>query len=285
MRARTAAIAVGLLLAGGIATLVYVERSDPPQPGIDDTDIRSSAVRAGDRAPHSVQAAIESLTRIVDEEIVERRALEEQVTAMQTELSELRQLLGGGASASRANNRQTADPAAVAAAAERTVEDRLTAVGFTAAEIERVRDIEARMQMQQIELDYEARQDGWANTPRYYEAIRAAASGGGLLREELGDNAFDRYLFATRGANRVAVSTVIENSPAATAGLRPGDVIHSYGGERVFMNQELTELRSIGTRGIPVIVDVIRDGQHVQLTMPRGPMGVQLTPTSIDPNE
>ena len=139
--------------------------------------------------------------------------------------------------------------------------------------------------MQQIELDYEARQDGWVNTPRYYEAVRDAASGGGLLREELGDAAYDRYLFATRGANRVAVSSVIENSPAATAGLRPGDIIQSYGGERVFMRQEVTELRSIGTRGVPVIVGVIRDGQYVQLTMPRGPMGVQLTPTSVDPNE
>lgn len=285
MHARTAAIAVSLLLVGGVATLVYVERSDSPPPSVHESNAADpTAIEIGGE-PRSLQDALESLTRIVDEEIVERRALEEQVTELRAELSELRQLLGGSASANRATARQESDPAAVAAAAEQSLDNRLTAVGFTSAEIERIRRIEARAQMQQIELDYEARQDGWVNTPRYYEAIRAAGSGGGLLREELGDSAFDRYLFATRGANRVAVSTVIENSPAATAGLRPGDVIHSYGGERVFMNQELTELRSIGTRGIPVVVGVIRDGQHLQLTMPRGPMGVQLTPTSIDPNE
>lgn len=284
MRPRTAVatIILGLLLTVGVATSVYLQHRGSGAP----TDAREGTrAVARERETQSFGDAIESLTRIVDEEIVERRALEEKVAELQSELSTLRRQLGVSVSTSPAGDRQNAvEPAAAAAAAVRSVDDRLIAVGFTPAEIEGIRRVEARMQMEQIELDYEARQEGWANTPRYYQALRAA-SGGGVLRAELGDAAFDRYLYATRGANRVAVSTVIENSPAATAGLRPGDVIHSYGGERVFGNQELTELRSIGTRGIPVVVDVIRDGQRLQLTMPRGPMGVQLSPTTVDPND
>ncbi|MEE8157099.1 MAG: PDZ domain-containing protein, partial [Gammaproteobacteria bacterium] len=75
----------------------------------------------------------------------------------------------------------------------------------------------------------------------------------------------------------------IETSPAQQAGLQPGDIIRSYAGERVFSSQQLVNLRSAGVKGIPVTVEIIRDGQLMQITMPRGPMGVQTRQVVVDP--
>jgi len=45
-------------------------------------------------------------------------------------------------------------------------------------------------------------------------------------------------------------------------------------GERVFDIRDLNELTLEGTAGQSVVVEVRRDGQQVQLVMPRGPLGI-----------
>ena len=84
-------------------------------------------------------------------------------------------------------------------------------------------------------------------------------------------------------SNRVVVGSVIEGSEAQKAGLQNGDIVVRYGGAPVFSNLELVNLRSSGEGGAPVIVDIIRNGQAMQFTMPRGPMGFSGNVVSIDP--
>ena len=136
--------------------------------------------------------------------------------------------------------------------------------------------------MAAIELDDRARREGWVNTPRYYQESRDLASGPTAIRDALGDE-YDRYLFASGLPNRVAVGSIIETSPAEQAGFRPGDVIVRYGGENVYSNEQLIDLRSAGVRGEAVAVEILRDGQSLQLTIPRGPMGVSTAATVINP--
>ena len=73
------------------------------------------------------------------------------------------------------------------------------------------------------------------------------------------------------------------SSQARKAGLERGDVIVRYGGEPVYSNWHLVRLRSSGKLGAPVIVEITRDGQPMQITMPRGPMGFGGSQVSIDP--
>ena len=133
---------------------------------------------------------------------------------------------------------------------------------------------------------------------RRYEAMRGDGSGeqpatrafGGLpnnpLREELGDADYDRYLYATGQSNRVRVAEVIETSPGAQAGLQAGDVVLSYGGERVFNFRELIALTSAGEPGEMVAVELVRDGSTTQVYLPRGPIGmVGGRRARVDPNE
>jgi S1-C subfamily serine protease len=72
----------------------------------------------------------------------------------------------------------------------------------------------------------------------------------------------------------VRVGGVLASSPAEHAGLAPGDEVVAYGGRRVFDMRYLNELILEGRPGEPVIVDVLRDGQPIQVLLPRGPLGI-----------
>jgi S1-C subfamily serine protease len=98
-----------------------------------------------------------------------------------------------------------------------------------------------------------------------------------MLREELGDWEYEKYLQALGRPTTVGIPHVLANSPAARAGLTSGDQIVAYDGTRVFNVFEVTEATRQGTVGEPVILDIVRDGQPMQFIVPRGPLGVALS--------
>ena len=147
----------------------------------------------------------------------------------------------------------------------------LTEAGFT---LDRAQQIEQRLE----ELRVDAMQ------ARYDAARRGELSGNApveavfnineILREELGDADYERYLTAMGQSTHVEVRSVLASSAAQQAGLEPGDEIVAYGGQRVFDVRELNQALLEGEPGEPVLVDVVRDGQPLQLVMPRGPLGI-----------
>ena len=90
----------------------------------------------------------------------------------------------------------------------------------------------------------------------------------------MGDADYERYLEASDRPTRVSVSSVIESSPAQSAGLWPGDEILRYDGERVFSMTDLTRQTMEGEAGESVVIDVMRDGTLMQVVLPRGPVGI-----------
>ena len=149
----------------------------------------------------------------------------------------------------------------------------LAARGAPAAEIERLSDIFSESEMQRIDLDHRARREGWHRKRRYYNAIRAQQQ---HFREDIGDETYDLLLYATRRGNRVVLSDVLGNSPAANAGLQPGDMILSYDGERIFTGRELQRATTQGEIGESVAVDVLRRGERLRLYTTRGALGARL---------
>ena len=119
--------------------------------------------------------------------------------------------------------------------------------------------------LEQMQAQYAARREG-----KPVELVDSEAT----LRSELGEQDYEHYLQATGRSTSVSVRSVLAGSPGERAGLKAGDQILTYGGQRIFDVRDLNDLTLKGTPGESVVVDVIRDGQSLQVVVPRGPIGI-----------
>lgn len=145
----------------------------------------------------------------------------------------------------------------------------LTRGGFSEDEAREVLRRESEAQYKAMLSAHEAQRSGEVG-----DSTRSDGVAQGLLRAELGDDEYERYLRAQGHPAAVQVTQVMEGSPGSRAGLRPGDKIVSYNGERVFGGDDLRSLTLQGTLGEDVVVDIDRDGVRMQLNLQRGPVGI-----------
>jgi hypothetical protein len=144
--------------------------------------------------------------------------------------------------------------------------DRLVKAGFSR---ERAEWLEKRMQELQVQAQqaqFEAQKNG-----QPFRRVDTQDQ----LRREIGDAEYEKLLTGMGQSTSVQVMDVLASSAAEKAGLKPGDQILSYAGTRVYEMNELNQLTYQGTPGEQVTVEVKRDGQTVQLQMPRGALGLQ----------
>jgi hypothetical protein len=146
--------------------------------------------------------------------------------------------------------------------------DRFIESGLTMERAQYILQREDEVAMEVLQARYEATQSG-ADA-----AAIADLSASQLMREDLGDADYEKYLDALGRPTTINVREVLTNSPAQAAGLAPGDEIVGYDGKRVFDMNELTSLTYEGGPGGTVAIDVIRNGQPMQLYVERGPIGV-----------
>lgn len=140
-----------------------------------------------------------------------------------------------------------------------------------------------RYQLEQLELRDTASREGWLGSEEYREKVRALGESQISLREEIGDQKYDQYLYESGQPNRVAVSSVIAGSSAESVGLRSGDIINEYAGKRTFTSRELQTATRDGTRDETVSIQVLRDGERIELNVPRGPLGIMLDVERVEP--
>lgn len=282
-------LSVGALL--GAVAVVSVQALRTPNA---DVEPDSATARYADQAQldqalesGDLRQTLESLSAILDQEIEERQSLADNLHGLREDFQDLDRNLATRVQAAfeaeipTEQDTMRHDPMADPGL---NPEQRLLAAGFTRQELADIAKSDARERMRQVELDDRARREGWVNTPRYFQEQQAAAYTGSSARKVLGDAKYDRYLYTQRRPNRLMVQSVIETSPAEKAGFIPGDIVVAYAGQRVFTNQELVELRSAGTLGEPVQVDIMRDGQPMRISIPRGPMGITGGATVVDPD-
>ncbi len=145
----------------------------------------------------------------------------------------------------------------------------LIEAGFLPGQASLIVRREAELQMDALQARYDAERSG---DPADY--FRNRNAGTDALREELGDADYERYLEANNRSTSISISSVIDSSPAQAAGLRSGDEIVRYDGERVFSMTDLTQQAIEGVPGQNVAVDIVRNGVPMQVVMPRGPVGI-----------
>jgi len=151
---------------------------------------------------------------------------------------------------------------------ERQQTERLIAAGFPPDRADWIERRVEELRMAALQAQYEATREGRPFEPG------AALAGTRTLRSEIGDAEYERYLQALGRPTSVAVRDVLASSPAERAGLQQGDEVISYGGERVFDFRDLNALTLEGNAGESVLLEVRRNGQTIQLVVPRGPVGI-----------
>lgn len=266
-------IAVVASLAAGFAAGAWT-MMDEPSPGA----ATDTANTFDTDAP--LEARIAALERAVSGEREARLVLEEQLHGLYAELErfdspEMNELLGNLAESSQAREQAQLQRAARRDRGAR-MQDRedmrlgqLVAGGFTEGRAREILEFEDEIRMAALQAEFEARQRGEDFNPWDWASNYQTG-----LRERLGDADYEKYLTAQGGQATVTVREVIGSSPANRAGLRPGDQILSYDGKRVFSMNELRSMAFDGDPGEDVIVDIERNGQRMQLVLPRGPMGI-----------
>ncbi len=104
-----------------------------------------------------------------------------------------------------------------------------------------------------------------------------------VVRDEFGENAYDRYLYATGQPNRIVVQGVLNSSPAQDAGLQPGDTLLHLDDQPIYALGDLMRISASGSESDLVPLTVLRGGEVMQVSVPRGPLGINASVDSIDP--
>ncbi len=165
----------------------------------------------------------------------------------------------------------------------RTSTEVLMAAGIPEAMVAEIRAHLDFWELERLNLQDRAKREGWMGSARYREKTRELLQAHESLRPELGDEYYDRLLYAIGRANRVQVRDVIQSSSAEQVGLQPGDRIIEYGGQRVFSTAELSNLTGQGSAGVAVLCRVERGGEQLDFYLPRGPIGVRMAPVRVPP--
>jgi C-terminal processing protease CtpA/Prc len=139
------------------------------------------------------------------------------------------------------------------------------------------------IELKRLELQDRATRDNYLNTQKYFDELEEINIQDITLREELGDERYDEYLFTSKQNNRIRISSIMLGSAAEQAGIQKGDIVLSYDNNRMFSWQELKDATSEGQLGEYVSISIYRNGEIYSFSVPRGPLGMQLGATRLEP--
>jgi hypothetical protein len=290
----TATFFVGLLTGATVFSDVLRIEPESPVEAVPEAPLSAARVGAVEPAPEPEPAAAPEPPTVeppaVSPEVTEAlQARVAELTAgwgrMQAELAELRQriaLVEQRAPEPADEPESTGRQNRPATPAEQR--DVLVRVGVAPEVADDIIWRRSQLSLARLELRDEATRNGWLRTDRYREELRKINEQRVSIEDEIGIDAYDRYLYETGQPNRVAVESVLPGSAGEESGLLPGDVIERYDATQVLDFNDLRDATSTGERGELVPVSVMRDGQRLELWVPRGPIGIGLDATRQDPS-
>jgi len=262
---------IGVSLIMGFALASWMQRMP------DGGSAVSGSVNGGDYFDQAAvtEQRIRALETAIAEERNARQLLEDELLVLFAEIDRL------GAQDNRAERRDTVEArndrlppdGFRPRRAERSGEARMSALveaGFSADRADWILRREAELEVEAMQARFDARR---SDSP--IDRLDPSMNPNSMLRAELGDADYERYLQANGRPTAVAVTRVLESSPGQAAGLQTGDQIVRYGGSRVFDIADLSAQTLQGSPGESVVVDIIRDDVPMQIVMPRGPIGMQ----------
>jgi len=267
------ALIIAAALAGSFAAGYYL-----PQPKSGDTPALDNPPLQNNAELAAIAERVDSLEQMLLQERQARQLLQEELLYLTNEFDAVRGSAGRGpvrADATSPGQDEVArsrETARQRYASRNSAEQRTQLLidgGFSPERAATIVQREAKLRMDILEARYEAQRSGDFTA---FEQVRNQQTN--LFRDELGPVEYERYLEANDRPTSVVIGNVIDTSPAQRVGLQPGDSIVRYDGTRVYNYGDLTRATLAGEGGDTVVVDVIRDGAPMQVTVPRGPLGV-----------
>jgi hypothetical protein len=161
--------------------------------------------------------------------------------------------------------------------------DNLVKAGIEVWRADEIARKQSQWALARLELRDKAVREDYLRSPQYRQEMRELLNSEPSVRDEIGTDLYDKYLYQSGQNNRVAVSSIMAGSAAEQAGMRSGDLILSYNDQRLFDSRQLQNLTTAGERGETISVTVARGGNEIALALPRGPLGVGLQAASADP--
>lgn len=161
--------------------------------------------------------------------------------------------------------------------------DSLTAAGIPAATAEAIRDQVSQNRLAMLRLRDRAQREGWVNSSRYVKELGDLMKLSQDIHDQYGDDVYDRYLYASERANRVSAVAVYPGSSAAASGIQTGDLVLSYAQKNIYAMNDLKNATLEGEAGESVLVVLDRGGSRFSITVPRGPLGIEMRMERIAP--
>ena len=270
------------VLAAGLAGGYLIGAAIAEAPPAAESSLTPVATYFDESAP--VAERLQALERTVAAERDARLVLEEQIMLLLEEIDRIDAdgpaVISGEISELVASREQTAEQDAArrerrTARRSGNVRDRqlgmLTDAGFAPNRAESILDRSSELQWEAMQAQFDARSEG-----RSYNWADLETNPNWRLRQELGDDDYQRFLEAMGQGTDVTIQNVYESSPAARIGLQAGDQVLPYNGTRVFNTMELRALSAGQPAGGDAVIEIMRNGNRMQLAIPTGPMGVQV---------
>ena len=258
------------------------------QPSMSNYPARESPVLNKTTAPTSVERRLEHLEQLLTEERAARQALEKMLgqsneskdtLSMSSMIETMQQEMMNNDDSDSVNREEQIAKIMEEQEAEMLEQmqpefkiQELVNAGFNKDEASWIVSSETEVQLEQLQAQYDARRKALNGADAQNNLMNY---GGDQLRKKLGDDYYERYLESKGMPTSVSIGSIMNNSPGASAGLLPGDDIVAYDNKRVFSAYGLNRLTATGKEGENVLIEVKRNGESVQLTIPRGPIGVQ----------
>ncbi len=276
-------IAAGLVATAAAGVMAAINLVEPvAESGYPLLPDRTGQSVASNVARESGDGQVAAMAELLDREVEERLLLEDELEALQDRVARLESLL---------DDRDTAPgtgapaPAAISGRGTRgeITEEAFIAAGFTPEQAAFYRQRHDEVSMAQLYLRDQAEREGWLRSRRFVDEQRALRQQLQEMEKGMDEDTYARYLYALGRPNQVGVRRVLVSSAADSAGIRDGDVLLRYDGQRVFQASDLRRATRSGETGEMVAVDILRDGQRIQTYVPRGPLGVNMSSDRVLP--
>lgn len=240
-----------------------------------------------------VTQTLVALSQQLEQEILARQQLENEVAILGKRLTAL---AGSVNPATAANSVEintapaappTADESPEAAAHTPATawfnHQALIDAGMSTVEAEQLKTHFEQLELEKLYLRDQAIREGWAGANRFREEYQKLEAKASNIKQTLGEDAYDAYLFAAGQANRITVQSVLSGSAASLAGMQSGDQVIRYNGERMYNGQDLRNATTQGDTSESVSIEILRNKQVMQFYVPRGPLGIRMDSISVAP--